>query len=176
LLLEARRAAGRLPYPSAGVLDSQSAKTSSVGGERGFDAAKKVKGRKRQILVDSVGHLWHVFIHPADQRDVVGAKRLISALPPMLKLRLFKLWADYGYRGPFTNWCRRTFHCDVEIVKPPRYQTSFHPLKRRWVVERTFAWLSNFRRLTKEYEKLPRHSEGFIYLASIRRTLALLTA
>lgn len=176
LLYETRRAAGRLPYPSAGVLDSQSAKTSNVGGVRGFDAGKKVKGRKRQILVDSLGHLWQVWVHPADQGDVVGAKRLLSALPAMVKLRLFKVWADYAYRGPFTNWCRRTFRCDVEIVRPPKFQTTFAPLPRRWVVERTFAWLSNYRRLTRDFERFPRHSEGFIYLASIHRSLCRLAA
>lgn len=157
-------------------MDSQSSKTTEVGGERGYDAGKKVKGRKRHLLTDTLGFILKVVVHRADIQDRDGAKLLLLALLPIVQLRLLKIWADGGYRGALIDWCWQQFQIVLEIVLSPADQSGFVLVAHRWVVERTFAWLGNYRRLSKDYEECPRSSEGMIYIASIDLMLKRLTA
>jgi putative transposase len=176
LRYEVRRKVGRYPHPSAAIIDSQSVKTTEVGGPRGYDAGKKVNGRKRHILVDTLGNLLAVVVHTADIQDRDGAKLLLTRLPQMLRLRLLKIWTDGAYKGDLIGWCWEQLKLLLEVVTPPPAQQGFAVLPKRWIVECTFAWLGHYRRLSKDYEECLHSSEGMVYLASIHTMLKRLTA
>ena len=164
-----RRRQGRKPTASAGSIDSPSIKTATQGESKGYDAGKKVNGRKRHLLVDTLGLIISAFVSPADGADPDGLKVLLKAYFAAGLTRLRKLWVDGGYRGEAIKaWVaslKRTHKIDLAVVQ--REGQGFQVMKWRWVVERTFAWLLNFRRLSKDYEVLPRNSEAFIYIAMI---------
>jgi len=133
-----------------------------------------VKGRKRHIVVDTLGLLLRVVVHPAHIQDRDGAVLLLCRLTPTFS-RLRVLWADGGYAGRLLDWVTTRLACTLQIVKRHADVSGFHVLPRRWVVERTFAWLGNFRRLSLDYELLPAVSEAFIYAAMTRLMLRRLT-
>ena len=164
-----RRRAGRHKQATAGCLDSQSVKSAATatGCTRGFDAGKKVMGRKRHILVDTLGLLLVVVVTAASIQDRDGARLLLGKLGGVGK-KLRKLWVDGGYQGALVDWVAQRFRFHLALVKRPKEQKGFAVLPRRWVVERTFAWLSHNRRLSKDYERLAHSSEAFIYIAMTR--------
>jgi transposase len=178
LLELARAAAGREPQPTAGIVDSQSVKTAEAGGPRGGacprasrrldpgDAGKKINGRKRHLVVDTLGLPLRAVVHPANVQDRDGLARLLMRLHrrfPWLSL----LFGDGAYQGEHAAATARAERLDLTIVKRSDQAQGFVVLPRRWVVERTFAWLSRNRRLTKDVERLIETSTAHLYLAAI---------
>jgi putative transposase len=187
---------GRDPNPSAAIVDSQSVRTTGVGGnERGFDPAKKVEGRKRHLLVDTMGLVLQARVHNAKVPDEDGIRLLLDPARECLP-RLSHLWVDAGYQGRGRRWAEEVLGLSVEVVRKPQKPVAekvakrwaeewakegkqvdwqrlmlpkgFRVLPRRWVVERTFAWISHNRRMAKDYERLCATGEAFIYVAMSR--------
>jgi putative transposase len=159
-----RKIEGRDVEPSAGIIDSQTVKTTEKGGIDGYDAGKKINGRKRHILVDTMGLLLMVVVHPASIQDRDGAKLVLDKIQYSFP-KLHLIWADAGYAGKLVDWVRYFFGCAIEIVKRSDNTSGFKVLPRRWVVERTLAWLGRYRRLSKDYEYHLQTSETMIYAA-----------
>lgn len=158
------------------MLDRQSVKSAAfVSQEVGYDAAKQIKGRKRHLTVDSLGLILRVLVTGANLPDREGGKRVlkqVKAMTPERTQRLFLVWADGGYSGnPFLVWVMDVLHWVLQIVLRPEEQKKFVLLPKRWVVERTFGWLMNHRRLVRDYEWLPKSVESMIYIAMIRNML-----
>jgi len=160
-----RLKAGREPSPSAAVIDSQSVKTSHVGGPRGFDGGKHVHGRKRHALVDTLGLLLAVLVHEADVHDSQRVPHLLDRAQGWVP-RLRVVFADEGYAATPAGLVWRRYGWTLALVR--REGRGFVVVPKRWVVERTFAWLGGDRRLSKDYERLPAVSEAMVQLSAIR--------
>lgn len=174
---QVRQAEGRDPAPTAAVLDSQSAKSACGGEQIGYDAGKKVRGRKRHLLVDTCGLLLVCMVHSASVQDRAGARLVLYSIDqqyPTIGL----IWVDGGYANSvdasLLDWAEQELGIKLEVVKRNDDIKGFQLLPRRWVVERTFGWLTRCRRLCRDYERITAHAEDFIKIAMIRLMAARL--
>ncbi|HEU0086248.1 MAG TPA: IS5 family transposase [Pseudonocardiaceae bacterium] len=167
---------GRTAAPSAAIIDSASVKAAETVGaaSRGYDTGKKINGRKRHIAVDTLGLLWCVLVTTASVQDRDGARPLLAQLTRSFR-RIRLIWADGGYAGKLVDWARTSLHITLRIVKRTDDMTGFVVLPRRWVVERTLAWIARHRRCVRDYERLPAHHEAMVRWSMIRITNRRLT-
>jgi putative transposase len=173
LRLRVRRAAGRSEDPRVACIDSQSVKTAFGGEEVGTDGGKKVRGRKRHIAVDTLGLLLAVLVTAANVDDARAAQQVFTQMPGKDFPRLTEVQADSRYHSPSLDHWLRVHHrpYQIRVVSRPVGEKRFVPLVSRWVVERTFAWLGRYRRLSKDYEHLPENSEAVVKIAGIHHYL-----
>ena len=164
-----RLKSGKQAQPSVGIIDSQSAKTINVcQGEIGYDGGKKTKGRKRHIVVDTLGLILTVVIHPANIHDSKAAISVLRALKEKYINGIIKIFADGGYQGDtLFDWAKQTMGWIIEVVKRNE-AGKFKVLPKRWIVERTFAWISFQRRMSKDYERNAESSHAFVQLSMVR--------
>ncbi len=153
---------GKKPAPSVGIIDSKNVKACNLcEGDIGYEGGKKIKGRKRHIIVDTLGLVMIIVIHTSNIHDSVGEREVIRSLKDKYLTGIVKIFADGGYLGELIEWVRIQFQCTLEIVKRTEDNT-FKVLPKRWIVERTFAWLSFHRRMSKDYERLIESGIAFI--------------
>jgi putative transposase len=166
---EARQEAGKEPEPTGAIIDSQSVKTTELAESRGVDGHKKVNGRQRHIVVDTLGFLLCVSVHDANRADGKEALEVLTTVMFWF-VTLQKIWADAAYHGELEDWLWYQYQCELEIAPTLKGQ-GFQVVPKRWIVERTFSWLGWYRRLTIDYERYATTAETMVYSAMIRLML-----